>query len=116
MKISVEANIDVPRRSRQVMEDDGLWTFAATEWHRLYSPYVPLQEGNLMETVVITPKQVEHTVPYAHYQYEGSLNHSTNKHPLASRRWDEAAEPTQKSKLISAMQGYIDSGRLNFGD
>ena len=114
MNISVETNIDVPRRLRQI-NDDGFWTYAATEWWRLYSPFVPMQEGNLMETVAITPKQIEHTVPYAHYQYERNLNHASNKHPLASRRWDEAAEPTQKPKLISAMQGYVDSGRLNLG-
>ena len=114
MNIRIETDIDVPRRMRQI-NDDAFWTFAASEWHGLYSPFVPLQEGNLMETVDITPKQIEHNVPYAHYQYANSLDHSTNKHPLASRRWDEAAEPTQKPKLISAMQGYVDSGRLNLG-
>lgn len=84
--------------------------------------------------------EIEYYAPHAHYQYEGRvmgpnyfspdygfwskpgkpkhytggrLNYSTVRHPLASARWDEAAEPTQKPKLISAMQRYIDSGRLD---
>lgn len=112
MKISVETDIDIPQRMKQV-NDDGFWTFAATDWHRLYAPFVPYQEGNLTDQIIITPKQIEHTVPYANRQYEGDFNHSGNRNPLATRKWDQAAEPTQKIKLIKAMQGYIDSGKLN---
>lgn len=115
MHISIETDVDVPRRLRQI-NDDAFWTFAATEWWRLYSPYTPKQEGLLISTVSITPKQAEHTVPYAHCQYEGDFNHASNKNPLASRRWDQAAEPTQKPKLIRAMQKYVDSGRLELGN
>jgi hypothetical protein len=115
MRVSIDVNVDIPRIMRK-LNDDSFWTFAATEWWRLYSPYTPKQEGLLISTVDITPKQIEHTVPYAHYQYDHNLNHSENKNPLASCKWDKAAEPTQKPKLIAAMQGYIDSGRLHLAE
>lgn len=35
------------------------------------NPYVPMQTGTLAQTVIITPKYVEYTQPYAHYQYTG---------------------------------------------
>lgn len=35
------------------------------------NPYVPMQTGTLAQTTVITPKYVEYTQPYAHYQYTG---------------------------------------------
>ena len=106
-----EVNIDIPKHLREI-QDDKFWTFAAVEWHRLYSPYVPMATGMLMSQVVITPGQIEHTVPYAHHIYDGSFRFRKDLHPLASREWDQAAIPTQGSKLIQAMQGYVDSGRL----
>lgn len=53
--------------------DPAFWTFAAAEWHRLYKDYVPMKNGILYNQVSITPKQVEHTAPYAHYQYMGRV-------------------------------------------
>ena len=93
--------------------DTAFWTFAATEWHRLYEPYVPMQSGVLKDTVAIRPKEIEHTVVYARYQYNGTdFNFSREAHPKASAKWDQAAAPTQLPKLASSMQAYIDSGRL----
>ena len=115
MRVTVEININTKALRDRVMNDSGFWTYAATEWHRLYSPYVPYKEGLLDNGAVITPGQIEHAVPYARYQYYGEhLHHkyAGAQHPKASAKWDLAAEPTQKPKLIAAMQGYIDSGRL----
>lgn len=143
MRIEVsEINIDIEGHISKARSDQ-FWTFAAAEWWKLYTPYVPMHTGMLAQQVAITPGQVEHTAPYAHYQYVGevygpnypiyengvlvgwfsipgrpkhpmgrSLSFRTDKHPLASREWDKAAEPTQKPKLIRAMQHYVDSGRL----
>ena len=95
------------------MNDAGFWTFAAEEWHRLYDPYVPMRTGMLKDIVTITPKQIEHTVPYARYQYNGTNFHfSKEQHPKASAQWDKAAEATQLPKLCSTMQAYVDQGRL----
>lgn len=116
MQIRIEIDrVDIhPQRiCSQVMHDAAFWTFAAAEWHRLYDPYVPMREGVLKDTVCITPGQIEHTVPYAAYQYNGAHFHFyRGQHPRASARWDRAAEPTQKPKLISSLQAYIDQGRL----
>lgn len=107
-----EVNIDIEGHLRKARSDP-FWTFAATEWHRLYLPYVPMRTGMLAGQVVITPGQIEHTVPYAHYIYNGTgFNFRKDLHPLASAAWDKKAEPTQKRKLVRAMQQYVDSGRL----
>lgn len=146
MNITVEVSemhIDVEGHLRKA-QSDKLGTFAASEWLRLYTPYVPMETGTLAQQTVITPWQIEHTAPYAHYQYVGevygpnypisengivvgfrspagkpkhpmgrTLSLRKDPHPLASREWDKAAEPTQKSKLVSAIQRFVDSGRLN---
>lgn len=106
-----EVHIDIPRHLAKI-NDDKFWTFSAVEWHKLYMPYVPMLTGMLSQQVVITPGQIEHVVPYAHRMYEGNYRFRKDLHPLASREWDMAAEPTQKPKLIDAMQRYVDSGRL----
>lgn len=108
----VECKINIPKHMQKVRSDP-FWTFAASEWHRLYQPWVPMDTGALSQTVRITPKVIEHTVPYAHRMYEGNFHFRKDKHVLATSHWDKAAKPTQESKLINAMQGYIDSGRLN---
>lgn len=114
MKMEVSGvNIDIDGHIRRARSGP-FWVFAATEWHRLYQPFVPMRTGMLAQQVVITPGQIEHTAPYAHYIYDGNFNFRKDQHPLASREWDKAAEPTQKPKLINAMQRFVDSGRLNF--
>lgn len=116
MKITIsvaDVNVDVHGITSKAENDRAFWTFAASEWHRLYEPYVPMDQGVLKDTVTIRPKEIEHTVPYARYQYNGSgFNFRRDKHPKASAFWDQAAAPTQLPKLASALQTYIDQGRL----
>lgn len=116
MKITIsvaDVSVDVHGITSKAENDRTFWTFAASEWHRLYSPYVPMQSGMLKDTVTIRPKEIEHTVPYARYQYYGTGFHfSKIMNPKASAKWDQAAAPTQLPKLASSMQAYIDSGRL----
>lgn len=110
--ISITSNVDVKRKLAAVRSDP-FWTFAASEWHKLYDPYVPMRTGMLKDTVIIRPKEIEHTVPYAHKMYEGHFNFRKDQHPKASRQWDKAARATQEPKLIRSLQAYIDSGRLD---
>lgn len=116
MRIRIEVasvNINAKKLHNRIMNDEGFWTFAATQWHRLYSPYVPMREGKLKNTVSITPGQIEHTVPYARYQYNGTNFHFyKEKNPKATAHWDKAAEATQLPKLRSTLQAYIKQGRL----
>ena len=117
LNFKVETDIDIPRCMKAI-RDPKFWKFAASEWHRLYSPYVPMDTGTLKNTVDIKGEsgsgEIEHTVPYARYQYEGHFNYRKDKNPKASREWDKAASPTEKPKLIRSMQRYIDSGRVKF--
>lgn len=138
MQFSVEeVNINVGAHLNAV-RSPAFWAFAASEWHRLYRPYVPFKEGVLYSTVNISGGNgegvVEHTAPYAHYAYEG-ITYGPNvpitqggvvvgfyspkapKRPtggmlhysgMGSRHWDEAAKPTQLPSLIASLQAYID--------
>lgn len=138
--VKVDLNIDTNAMINKIRDNDAFWLYAATEWHRLYKKYVPFKTGVLRDTVVIEPKQITHTQPYAHYQYTGEVygpnypivqngvhvgyfstpnrkKHPTGKtlkykNPLASKEWDKRAEATQKASLISSLQKYIDEGRL----
>lgn len=139
----VSADINTARIVNRVQSDSAFWTFAATQWHRLYMDYVPMDTGTLRNSVRITPGMIEHTVPYAHYQYAGEVygpnrpiyengrvvgwySAAVKKHPTgrsltyshkysskATKEWDKAAEATQYDKLIETLQRYVDSGRLN---
>lgn len=143
MNISVESHVDVPKILAKVRNKD-FWLFAASEYHRLMTPFVPFETGELDETTKINSSEltgeVDYYAPHAHYIYEGklmvdpetgssyakkdskkiyngkSLKISKEKHPLASVKWDKAAEPTQKPKLIDEMQAYVDSGRLHLNE
>ena len=141
LKIGIESvNIDARGMADKLENDRAFWTFAASEWHRLYAPYVPFESGTLRDSVTIEPKTITHNAPYAHYQYTGDVygpnypitqngvqvgffstpnrpKHKTGgrlkyKGPHASAKWDLAAAPTQLPNLASSMQAYIDSGRL----
>lgn len=116
MKITIsvgDVHVDVYGVPSRAENDPAFWTYAATEWHRLYEPYVPMQSGMLKDTVSIRPKEIEHTVPYARYQYYGTgFNFRRDMHPKASAKWDLAAAPTQLPKLAASLQAYVDSGRL----
>lgn len=111
MRIEVTSNVDIPKYMKKI-NDKAFWTYAANEWWKLYQPYVPFQTGALARTVTFGAGTITHTVPYAHKMYEGNFNFRTDKHSLASRKWDKAAAPAQKAKLVAAMQEYINSGRL----
>ncbi len=112
ISLMVECGLDIPKHLKKI-QDDTFWLFAASTWHTLYSPYVPYNTGQLMEQVKISPKQIKHTVPYAARQYTGNFDHNTERHPKASRKWDAAAIPAQKPRLIKSMQEYVDAGKLH---
>ena len=112
MRLTAEVRID-EQGIAEKLRSDGLWLHAAQAWHRLYEPYVPRDTGRLYGDVRISPGQIEHLAPYAAYVYGGSF--SAGSGGAASRAWDRAAEPTQKPKLVAAMQAYVDAGGLKLG-
>lgn len=114
--ITVTSNINISNKLKKI-DNDKFWTYAATEWWKLYFNFVPFRDGALAETVKINPKTIEHTVPYARRQYEGYFNFRKDYHPLATRRWDDAAVKAGKGlQLINSLQAYVDSGRLRMND
>lgn len=137
MNIDVRVNIDIPKHLKEV-RNDGLWLFAASELHRLLAPYIPMMTGTTMEMVLIRPGELEFVAPNAHFLNKGELmvdpqtgssyarkgvkkvyagkklDLSHNKHPKSTDEWVENAMPTELPKLNDALQGYIDSGRMNF--
>lgn len=55
-------------------KSDEFGLFAASEWHRLYTPYIPFDSGAMaLMYVTFDPWVITHTAPYAHYQYEGEV-------------------------------------------
>lgn len=109
--IKVTSSIDIPKNLAKI-NNAAFWKFAHAEWNRLIFPYVPFDTGTLAESVNISADCIEYRAPYASSVYSQNRNFRKDKHPLATARWDEAAEPTQKPKLIEALQAYVDSGRL----
>lgn len=110
-----EINIPVERYIDKVRADK-FWHFAAQEWYRLYYPFIPFRTGMLANRVVISPGQIIHNVPYSIPIYNGKFNFRKDLHPLASRQWDKAAEPSRKPQLVHALQIYVDNGGLHLGE
>lgn len=116
IKTSVDVKINVPEKFAKI-RNPVFWTFAAVEWHKLYKPWCPWNTGHLYQNVNISAQSgtgtIEHFMPYAGKVYDFNNNYRKDMAPNASAQWDKAAEPTQKPKLIKAMQAYVDNGRLN---
>jgi hypothetical protein len=100
-----------------VLGDDKTALFAAETWHRLYDKFVPMDSGSLAHDAVDHYVEkgvgiIHHKAPYAYRQYEGeSFNFSTEKHPLATARWDEAAKQAGLgATLAKDIQNYIKRG------
>lgn len=70
MKVTVESKIDFTPAMRKI-ESKTFWLYAAKEWHRIYSDYVPWETTNLRNKVHIRPKEIEHYMDYAAYIYFG---------------------------------------------
>lgn len=103
-----------PAQIASAIISDDVKKFAAAEWHRLYTPFVPMGDtGQLANNVVYIAEGsmgvIHHVVPYARYQYNGEgFTFRRDKHPLASAGWDKAAEAAgKKPELVQSLQGYI---------
>lgn len=70
---------------------------------QVYGPNMPIYEGDNLAGFFSQPNRRKKPTGK-------SLNFSKQLHPKASAKWDKAAEPTQKSKLIQSLQSYVDSG------
>jgi len=114
MKLTVKNKIN-PLKYRKILNNRALWIFGSTQWHTLYSPFIPMDSGKLMSDVRIEPKRIIYLVPYAKRQYySNAFNFRTDRHSKATYKWDKAAKSTQFRKLIQSMNKYIKvKGLLN---
>ena len=143
MELKIKNNINIPAVMLKV-ENPAFWKYAANEWWKLLDQYTPMAEGTMSKNVKIKGEKsiglIVYLSPQVHYLYRGELmvdpatgssyarqgakkvytgqdlQISKAQHHFASKEWDKAAEPLQKPKLIRAMQGYIDSGRLGLNE
>lgn len=113
MGIEVKNNINAPKKIAEV-SNEKLWLFAAHEWHRLIFPFTPFRTGAMAADVYIhadsSDGYITYDAPYARKQYEGAFDWRKDLHPLATGKWDKAAEPTQRKKLADAMSAFVKRG------
>lgn len=117
MRIDYELEVDmnIPRIMAS-LDDPAFGMFAAETWYKLYEDYVPWNSGTLYDTVRLQPWEIDHIVPYANQVYTTNKHYRRDKHPKATGRWSDAAEPAERDKLERSLQNYIDIGRLHVND
>lgn len=72
MNINVSVKLDI-KPAMKILGGDELGKFAAHEWHRVITPYVPHREGNLERNVTYRPWEFEYNQPYSAYMYRGHV-------------------------------------------
>lgn len=110
MSVDVVVNIpNISGLSRRILSDNVL-KYANTRLHAYCSPYVPMDTGYLDQTVDISAECVHYKAPYAHRVWEGNGMHfSTDKHPLATSHWEQAAMAAKGDQLADDITAYIES-------
>jgi len=101
----------------QIIDDVGINAktakYAAQDWHRLYSPFVPYREGPLSKVVIVRalPNKavIRHLMIYAaNMYYNPGYRFGKRPHPLATAYWDKAAVAAGKKEvLIRNVQAYV---------
>lgn len=144
IKVKIDTQIN-PLTSYNKIKDPQFWTFVGTEAFRLMYDYIPFLTGATASTtdIKVSPgtqladqvifgmaKQninasgmtatIDFNAPQANSNYWQNKNFRKDYHKKATCKWDEAAfganmNGPEGAKLISYMQKYVDSGRLNLG-
>lgn len=110
--MGVSIKVDIPNISgvsRRLFTPE-VMKYANTRLHAYCSPYVPMDTGYLDQTVDISAECVHYKAPYAHRVWEGNGMHfSTDKHPLATSHWEQAAMAAKGDQLADDITAYIGS-------
>ena len=116
-KVTFGWNRPVEQIIRDATGGDKTALFMAETWHRLYSPFVPMDTGTLDVKQTTHSAEngvgiISHNAPYAHRLYNGNgYSFRKTEHPLATSHWDEAAKQAGKGKQLAAeTQAFIRGG------
>lgn len=92
----------------RIVKNDNVGIFTAETWGRYFSPYVPMQDGNLDQTRQTEPFKVIYPQPYAKRNYNGdNFKFSKEMHPLAQAHWDKPAFSANKNKVANEVTQFL---------
>ena len=124
MNLSHDINFKWTTPPAQIIRDrianEETLLFMATTWHRLYTPFVPMETGLAAHDSVRYETDITNSagiiVHQAHYSifiYGGKtwgteMQFSREKHPLASAHWDKAAKAAGRNRDFTRdVEAYI---------
>lgn len=134
MKTSFKWNKSTEEIAREKLKGDQGLLFLANECKKHMEPYVPANNLVLSQNVktYVEGNQgiIEYASPYAHYQYTGvlyvssitgsawshgeykvptgkALNYQKFRHPMATKKWDEAMKVAKMKDIEKSFQNYI---------
>ncbi|MGL6202057.1 MAG: minor capsid protein [Lachnospiraceae bacterium] len=135
MSVQFKWNKPIPQISKEAWGGNRTLLFMATEAKRLMDPYVPARDLKLasnVRTYVEGNSGIVHYVsPYANFQWGGlvmvsritgspyarrgeskvltdrALSHSGGRHPLATKKWNEAMKRDRMGDYTSAVQNFV---------
>lgn len=109
LTIDIKVNIKSLDQIKDVLSDPKTLFYFAKEARDRMNRYVPMAEGILSGSAIITPENtIKYTVPYASKMYYGvDFNFSKEQHALATAKWDEAMMLTDKEILADTVGDYI---------
>ena len=75
---------------------------------RTINPYVPYDTGRLAHDITVDAQGVHYRAPYAEKNYlDEDIKHHTDKHPLATARWDEVAMITEEANFAKEVEEIL---------
>ena len=138
MSVTFKWHKPIPQITKEALGGNRTLLFMANEAKRLMEPYVPARDLILsrnVRTFVEGESGVVHYVsPHAAYQWNGilmvsritgspwarrgeskvttgqALNHSKARHPLATKKWNEAMKRARLGDYVKSVQAYVRGG------
>lgn len=108
IRLTFKTKIEAKKIVSTLLNNKPFGIFVATQWHKLYSDYVPKDTGQLASNVKIEPFLITHKVRYSKsVYYDNHSNFRKDKNPKATSFWDKKAEPARKRLLVKSIQNYL---------
>lgn len=96
--------------AKRIASDKGTGAFMASEAARGMDPYVPYRDGTLSASADTSrPFHVTYSTPYAARVYFGkNMTIHTDKHPKATKEWDQKWWAERKDDFCRSVLRYIE--------